>query len=817
MLYYNKLKHYFLLLIICIFIQQNAQAQGCVDTIISKQFDVQNFGGASFIGINYQDSLGNLYLLGGRRLMTIPNDWKNTLVKFDPNKKIIWSKSYQGSLGADDFTFVRRTIGQDKEYNLYFFSSFVGVGGVGNSNNGNFLKIDSSGNILANKLIVRQNPVSFGYGFRGFNNPCKIFSTLICPYTIPVGNVITFAAVDKDLTTIRWSKSYRPAFNNFISASGISSIELDDTTSIINTVLSYKNPLNITDTIYTFNFLKIHSLTGNIIAQKSYSSFSQQNPYKSILAYPQSVNINYAAKEIIFQTRIASNISTTFSFLKIDENLNIINTASFLANATFSIYDFNNLNRSDIFLNGTYTQSGVTKFAAIDWNNDLQLLLQRSYYSNQFTGNPNNVTVTSKNTNNTFNYFIATSSTLVQSDYPIYLFDNIKNPDFEFDCADKAIDLFSAVAPNIYRADTASLIEQPGLNYSLINNPNTYTAQNNNFSESKYCDFISICNSLKIQGKKSYCLNNGNIDSFKVQRNSTCLRKTQWSVNPAQMQILQSNDTVVKVKFLQPFKGYLKAAYENCNVVDSFYIEVDTVYNVKTGVYLGNDTVQCIGKSITLNAGSGFKEYKWQDGSTQNTFITSNNGLFYVTVKDSCNNFFKDSITIEPNLKKLDLIQTGSLCEYDTAKIILPSQFTNYLWQPATSSMLNGNSLLLFPTDNTLYTISAESHNNCRIQDTLQIIKKDCYRSIYFPTAFTPNNDGKNDNYKAGAVGILQSYQLMIFNRYGEIVFTTNNISTGWDGTYKGKLLSGTFTWICNYTFRSRQAERETGSFVLIK
>ena len=121
MLYCNKLKHFFLLFIAGIFMQQHVQAQGCVDTIVSKQFNVENFGGTSFIGTNYQDSLGNLYLLGGRRFMTIPIDWKNTLVKFNPDKKIIWSKSYKGSIGFDDFTFVRRTIGQDKEHNLYFF------------------------------------------------------------------------------------------------------------------------------------------------------------------------------------------------------------------------------------------------------------------------------------------------------------------------------------------------------------------------------------------------------------------------------------------------------------------------------------------------------------------------------------------------------------------------------------------------------------------------------------------------------------------------------------------------------------------------
>ena len=813
----TKSKTFFLFLIICFISKINARAQGCVDTIVSKQFNVENFGGTSFSGSNYQDSLGNLYLLGGRRGVGIPNDWKNTMVKFNSNKKIIWSKSYKGSIGFDDFAFVRRMIGQDKEHNLYFISSLLGFGGIGNSNNASFLKLDSSGNIIASKLLVKQTGAPTGYGFGGYVNPGKIFSTLIIPYTAIAANVITFCAIDKNLTAVRWSKSYKPSFNNFIGATVANSIELDDTTSIITSVLVYKNPLNLSDTIYTFNFLKIQSLTGNILAQKSYSCLSLQNPNKTVYAFPRAININYVTKEIIFQSTSSANNNTAILFLKIDENLNIIDTAQYMANASFNNYNFNNLNRNDIFFNGTYTQNGVTKFAAIEWKNNLQLSLQRSYYSNQFTGNPNYVSLTSKNTNNSFNYFIATSGTVVQNDYPIYLFDNIKNPDFEFDCADKAVGLFSRITANSFRTDTVSFIEQPGLVYNLINSPNTYTVQNNNFSEQKYCDLVSICTSLKIQGKSSFCLNYSNVDSFKLIKNNTCLRKTIWAVDNSQMQILASNDTSVRVKFLQPFKGYIKAAYENCLIADSMYIEVDTMYNIKTGVYIGPDTVQCIGKSITLIAPGGFKKYEWQNGSTLNSFTTNDTGLFHIKVMDSCNNTFRDSMYIFPNPKKLNLAFGSPLCEYDTAKIILPAEFTNYSWQPLNSTIQTGNTLLLFPTGTTIYTINAQSHNNCFIQDTLLIVKKNCYGSLYFPTAFTPNNDGKNDKYQASAIGILQAYSLTIYNRYGNMVFHTNDINNGWDGKYKNKTQTGGYTWVCTYTFRSRKQERESGSFLLLQ
>jgi gliding motility-associated-like protein len=817
MLRSNKFK-WLRLFTFCIFVSCKAWSQGCVDTIISKQFDIENFAGTFWGSTNYQDSLGNLYLLGSRYIPTSPTQpilLRNNLVKFDRNKKITWSKYYQGSLGFDDFSVTRRIIGQDKDHNLYF-AAWINIGGIGSVNNYSLLKLDSSGNILANKLLARQTLTPAGYGFLVFNNPTKIFSTLIASYILPASADPTLVAVDKDLTAIRWNKSYRPGIN-FIGSSTIASVESDDTTSITVNVVSYKNPLNTADTLYTFNFVKVHSLTGNIIAQRSYSCFDVQNPGKNVRVFPSPVNINYTAKEFIYSFRTLSNNHDTYTFLKMDKDLNIAATASFISNNALATANFNSINNNNIILNTNFTENGITKFATVNWNANLELITQKAYYSGQFTGNSSYVSLTYKNINSTFSYFVANTGFLVQGNNPVYLFDNIKNPNFEFDCSDKDIDLFSPVTLYGFNAGPVSFTEQPGLNYQLIDNINNYTALNGSFTESKYCDIISNCNSLKISGKSSFCLNKSNIDSFKVNRNSACLRKTKWSVNTTQMQVLQSNDSMVKVKFLQPFKGYIKAAYENCNIIDSFYIAVDTMYNVKTGVYLGNDTIQCVGKSIVLNAGDGFKEYSWQDGSALNTFTTSNTGLFYVAAKDSCNNIFRDSVYIQPNPKRLDLVQTGILCEYDTAKIILPNQLTNYLWQPTLNSLTRNNILLLFPAGNTIYTVSGESHNNCRVTDTLLIKKNNCYGVLYFPTAFSPDNNGINDIYKPRTTGILDVYQITIFNRYGETVFSTNNIAVGWDGKYKGKLLAGAYTWICNYTFRNGKQEKETGSFILIK
>ena len=801
----TKSKALFLLSIIWYLATPNTMAQGCVDTIVSKKFNVENFGG-TFGGGGYQDNYDNFYLMGSIR----PAIMKSSFVKFNSQKKLVWSKSYYSPAGGDPFAYFRRFFGVDNQQNLYYSSS-----GFAASQFIHFLKLDSSGNILNNKLVRVTNTV-FGY-FTGTINTGEIFSTIINSYLSTTGKDAHFVGTDKNFSSVRWSKVYKPAFTNFIIANGNSCIEIDDTTAIISTFLNYKNPTNLSDTIYTFHLLKINALTGNIIQQKAYSVFDQQNPTKSFFASPLVRNINYANKQIIYQFRKPTIAGDVYSFFTIDNNLSIINIANYLTNTVFGTSNYNSISRSEIMLSGSITQNSTTKLATINWNRNLQLTKQKTYYSSQFTVNAFYTNLAYKNTNNTFSYFVPANNWFSPTSNPIYLFDNTKNPNFEFDCSDKDAELFQSSPAYIFRSDTSTFISQPGFNYQLIDNPDTYTAQTNNFSEETYCDLVSICTSIKIQGKPSFCLNNGNIDSFKIVRNNSCLRRTIFTVDNSQMQILQSNDSLVKVKFLQPFKGYIKAAYENCTIADSMYIEVDTVYNIKTGVYLGADTLQCIGKSIILQAGSGFKKYEWQDGSILSTYTTADTGLFHVKVVDSCNTVFADTVYVYPNPKKLNIAYNNPLCEYDTAKIILPAGLTNYNWQPLASSLKTGNILLLFPTGTSIYIINAQSHNNCLIEDTVLIKKKDCYGSLYFPTAFTPNNDGINDNYKPKAVGILQSYSFTIYNRYGNIVFHTNEINEGWNGRYKNKIQTGGYTWVCTYTFRSRKSETESGSFVLIQ
>ena len=64
------------------------------------------------------------------------------------------------------------------------------------------------------------------------------------------------------------------------------------------------------------------------------------------------------------------------------------------------------------------------------------------------------------------------------------------------------------------------------------------------------------------------------------------------------------------------------------------------------------------------------------------------------------------------------------------------------------------------------------------------------------PNAFTPNGDGRNDRLNLRVIGSIEVKYFRIFNQFGELVFQTNQVNSGWDGTVKGvKQNTGTFVW----------------------
>ena len=242
-------------------------------------------------------------------------------------------------------------------------------------------------------------------------------------------------------------------------------------------------------------------------------------------------------------------------------------------------------------------------------------------------------------------------------------------------------------------------------------------------------------------------------------------------------------------------------------------IAKDTVtigYKNNPVVYLGNDTTICLGDSYLLNATYDNATYEWQDGSTQPVFLVDKPGSYYVAVDfNGC--FARDTVRINYLDKpQFTLGSDTTICQGETI-ILQPHLNTsaNYLWQ-------DGSSQLTFAVKDTgVYTLQA---GNICGSSSAQVEIKPGVCGLLLPNGFTPNGDGLNDIFRVKYILPVKAFDLSIFNRYGEKVFETIDISKGWDGTYQGNPQpEGSYVWVVRLTGSNNVTQTSKGVITLLK
>lgn len=88
--------------------------------------------------------------------------------------------------------------------------------------------------------------------------------------------------------------------------------------------------------------------------------------------------------------------------------------------------------------------------------------------------------------------------------------------------------------------------------------------------------------------------------------------------------------------------------------------------------------------------------------------------------------------------------------------------------------------------DNKIYRVTGYKKGDTTIRSTSNYAEVIPPLSIYIPSAFTPNGDGLNDVFGIKGEGI-QDYRLLIYNRWGTVIFESTNAKYQWDGKYQGQ------------------------------
>lgn len=117
------------------------------------------------------------------------------------------------------------------------------------------------------------------------------------------------------------------------------------------------------------------------------------------------------------------------------------------------------------------------------------------------------------------------------------------------------------------------------------------------------------------------------------------------------------------------------------------------------------------------------------------------------------------------------------------------------------------------------YIFTVTDANNCFTVDTTVIDRDECESYVTFPTAFSPNNDGNNDVFRAKYSANLNTFRILVYNRWGERVFESDDVREGWDGYYKGMLQNNSvFAWMCEYTFNGDgEVHLSSGNVTLVR
>ena len=209
---------------------------------------------------------------------------------------------------------------------------------------------------------------------------------------------------------------------------------------------------------------------------------------------------------------------------------------------------------------------------------------------------------------------------------------------------------------------------------------------------------------------------------------------------------------------------------------------VEVFYNPLPIVDLGNDTSVCAGEVVTLDATFAGATYLWQDNSINAVYNAVLPGTYSVTVTaGGCS--FTDDITIQHiQIPQFSLGADVVLCEDINETLLLTTSETGtYLWQDNST----GNSFFV----NQSGTYWLEVTNVCgSASDTIRVTSENCNCSVYVPNAFSPNGDGINDEFVPIYDCTFKDYQLRIYDRWGQLIYSTTDPQDTWNGRYNGDL-----------------------------
>lgn len=257
----------------------------------------------------------------------------------------------------------------------------------------------------------------------------------------------------------------------------------------------------------------------------------------------------------------------------------------------------------------------------------------------------------------------------------------------------------------------------------------------------------------------------------------------------------------------------ITSTLSGCSNSDTVEYSIDAVFID----LLTDDTTLCAPSTFTVVANhSGFTDILWQPAANVNSQTTNSasisataNTTIYATTystSGSCSDTDTLLVTFEdiPEAVSIDTL----ICD-DESFLYIPSGTWFSGSQQIGLISLNQEGLYTYSENDACGTIFH--------QISIGLTPCDC--NVYIPNAFTPDGGQYNNTFSVVSDCTFEEYRLLIFNRWGQVIFESFDVTESWDGTYKGRIVQdGTYTWKLSYTDTIRFIETElVGHVTLIR
>lgn len=192
----------------------------------------------------------------------------------------------------------------------------------------------------------------------------------------------------------------------------------------------------------------------------------------------------------------------------------------------------------------------------------------------------------------------------------------------------------------------------------------------------------------------------------------------------------------------------------------------------------------CTGKQIVLNAAVlGNYKYLWSNGKTSPSITISDSGVYAVVLSSlfGCTSIASSRVFVRP-LPSFYLPKDTIICFVTQKELnLMPSGNFTCLWLPVQQNSCN---MILTQGQTISLELSSVPHG-CKQTYTINV-QDICEQIVFIPSVFYPKSEIKENQNFAPVINYYSSFKIMVFNRWGEQVFESEDINKVWDGSLKG-------------------------------